>query len=72
MGLAQYGHSYEKREDPVGRDYYWALWSEPTHRPAEEADVTELRRGNVTLTPLQFDLTEQKMLESMPDWDLKG
>jgi 5'-nucleotidase len=72
MALAQYGHSYEKREDPAGRDYYWALWSEPTHPPAEEADVTELRRGNVTLTPLKFDLTEQKMLGSMSDWDLKG
>ena len=72
MGLAQYGHSYEKRQDPAGRDYYWALWSEPTQPPAEQADVTELRRGNVTLTPLKFDLTEQKTLEKMPQWNLKG
>lgn len=72
MGLAQYGHSYEKRKDPAGRDYYWALWSEPTQPPAEQADVTELRRGNVTLTPLKFDLTEQETLGKMPNWDLKG
>ena len=72
MGLAQYGRTYEKRQDPGGRDYYWALWSEPEHPPAEQADVTELRRGNVTLTPLKFDLTEQAMLQAMPSWDLKG
>lgn len=72
MGLAQYGHSYEKRKDPAGRDYYWALWSEPNQPPADHADVTELRRGNVTLTPLKFDLTEQETLEKMPSWDLRG
>ena len=26
MGLAQYGRPYEKRTDPNGRSYYWALW----------------------------------------------
>lgn len=72
MGLAQYGRTYEKRQDPGGRDYYWALWEEPDRSPAETADVTQLRRGNVTLTPLHFDLTETELLKSMPNWNLKG
>ncbi len=72
MGLAQYGREYEKRQDPGGRNYYWALWSEPEKPPSEVADVTELRHGNVTLTPLQFDLTERKLIESMANWNLKG
>lgn len=72
MGLAQYGRTYEKRQDPGGRNYYWALWSEPDQPAPESADVTELRRGNVTLTPLKFDLTEPELLESMPGWNLKG
>ncbi|TWU27085.1 5'-nucleotidase SurE [Novipirellula galeiformis] len=71
MGLAQYGRMYEKRQDPGGRDYYWALWSEPEKPPAEHSDVTALRNGNVTLTPLQFDLTVQPLLESMDDWELE-
>ena len=72
MGLDQYGRSYEKRQDPGGRDYYWALWSEPENPPAESADVTELRKGNVTLTPLKFDLTEKALVEEMKAWDVKG
>lgn len=72
MGLAQYGRTYEKRQDPGGRNYYWALWSESDQPLPEAADVTELRRGNVTLTPLKFDLTEQELLESMSNWNLKG
>ncbi len=72
MGLAQYGESTKNAKTPGGRDYYWALWSEPEQPPVELADVTELRRGNVTLTPLHFDLTEQSLLQSMPSWNLQG
>jgi len=72
MGQDQYGRTYEKRTDPNGRDYYWALWSEPDQPPPPEADVTELRKGNVTLTPLQFNLTDQELLEAMPQWKLKA
>ncbi len=62
MGLAQYGRTYEKRQDPNGRSYYWALWSEPDQPAAAEADVTALRQGNVTLTPLDFNLTQQRII----------
>jgi 5'-nucleotidase len=71
MGLAQYGRAYEKRVDPGGRNYYWALWTEPEEPPPEAADVTELRKGNVTLTPLNFDLADHQMLGKMADWSLK-
>jgi len=71
MGLAQYGREYEKRQDPGGRDYYWALWSEPDQPPPETADVTELRRGNVTVTPLKFDLTEQELMKTMHSWGIR-
>jgi len=72
MGLAQYGRRYEKRSDPGGRDYYWALWSEPEQPPPEMTDVHQLREGNVTLTPLHFDLTRGELLDEMTSWDLKG
>ena len=71
MGLEQYGSRYEKRTDPHGRDYYWALWSEPEQPPPESADVIQLRKGNVTLTPLRFDLTDPRRLEQMKSWDLR-
>ena len=71
MGLAQYGRKYEKRQDPGGRDYYWALWTEPSDPPSESTDVQQLRHGNVTLTPLRFDLTRTELLEQMHGWGLK-
>ena len=70
-GLAQYGNRYEKRQDPGGRDYYWALWKEPAKPPLDNTDVTELRAGNVTLTQLQFDMTDHQATKQMQDWNLK-
>lgn len=71
MGLEQYGRRYEKRTDPHGRDYYWALWTEPEQPPPESADVIQLREGSVTLTPLRFDLTDPNRLAAMASWNLK-
>lgn len=71
MGLAQYGRKYEKRQDPGGRDYYWALWSEPTKPPDELTDLTQLRAGHITLTPLHFNLTRHELLEQMASWNLR-
>jgi 5'-nucleotidase len=72
MGLAQYGRRYEKRQDPGGRDYYWALWSEPDKAPEELTDLTQLRAGNVTLTPLHFNLTRLDLLDKMTEWGIQG
>lgn len=72
MGLAQYGRKYEKRSSPGGRDYYWAMWSEPLQPPVNGSDVTELRAGNVTVSPLDFDLTRHDELEAMRTWGLKA
>ena len=72
MGLEQYGSTYEKRVDPGGRNYYWATWSPPQDIPPDGTDVTELREGNVTVTPLRFDLTKRELLKQMQDWDLKA
>ena len=68
MGLARSGEQYEKRMDPRGRSYFWAL-SDPIEYVAEhETDVSALRKGFVTLTPLDFDLTKRSLLAEMEPW----
>jgi 5'-nucleotidase len=72
MGLEQYGSTYEKRVDPGGRNYYWATWKPPADLQPDGTDVTELRAGNVTVTPLQFDLTLRDQVAAMQSWALKA
>ncbi len=34
----------------------------------EHTDLAELRRGHITLTPLDYDLTKTSMVNEMRDW----
>ena len=69
MGLVRYGEHYEKRIDPRGRSYFWAT-NEPPPPPGEfETDLSALRKGFITLTPLHFDLTQRSALAEMQDWN---
>jgi 5'-nucleotidase len=68
MGVARYGEEFEKRTDPRGRTYYWAT-NEPPPSPGEqETDLTALSAGYITLTPLDFDLTNRPILREMTTW----
>jgi 5'-nucleotidase len=68
MGLSKAAEQYEKRLDPRGRSYFWAL-SDPVMTDSEgETDLSALRKGFVTLTPLDFDLTRRKKLAEMAQW----
>ena len=68
MGLDRYGESYEKRIDPRGRPYYWATTDPPPQPGQTETDLTALSQGFITVTPLDFNLTKQPVLEQMRDW----
>ena len=65
MGLDRYGEQYEKRLDPRGRSYYWATNEPPAPLGGKETDVTALRQGSITLTPLHFDLTQHGAVERL-------
>jgi 5'-nucleotidase len=70
MGLLRYGEQYEKRLDPRGRSYYWATNEPAPPLGTEESDLTALRSGHITLTPLHFDLTQHETLQRMRCWQL--
>ncbi|MEE2681682.1 MAG: 5'/3'-nucleotidase SurE [Planctomycetota bacterium] len=59
MNLAAGSSSYECRQSPDGRDYYWACGSGiKFDRTANGSDVEALLAGNATVTPLDYDLTD--------------
>jgi 5'-nucleotidase len=68
MGTFRYGENYEKRVDPRGRNYFWAV-SDPPPPPGEhETDISALKKGFITLTPLHYDMTNRRALAGMQDW----
>ncbi|PHR97632.1 MAG: 5'/3'-nucleotidase SurE [Blastopirellula sp.] len=71
MGLARYGEHFIKRVDPRGRDYYWATGDPPPEPTDHETDLSAMKKGLITVTPLQFDMTQKAEFEEMKSWDLR-
>ena len=70
MGINRYGEHFVKRADPKGRNYYWATNDPPPKPTDHETDLTELEKGHVTLSPLDYNLTKQSQLAAMEQWRL--
>lgn len=54
--------TYDRRKDPKGRDYFWNTSLFTLDNAEPDSDVSSLREGYVTITPLQFDLTDHQLL----------
>lgn len=63
--------TYDKRQDPRGRDYYWNSSVFTLGETEDDTDVAALRDGYVTITPLQFDMTHYPMLHEWQGRDWK-
>lgn len=70
MGLSRYGENFIRRKDPIGRTYFWATTDPPPEKTEHETDLTALDAGNVTLTPLDYNLTSFQQMSRMQEWDL--
>jgi 5'-nucleotidase len=57
--------TYEQRKDPRGRDYFWNSSVFKLGETEDDTDVAALRDNYITITPLQFDLTDHAMLKQM-------
>jgi 5'-nucleotidase len=68
MDVTPYGDKFERRTDPWGRDYYWATGTPPPARAGAETDLSALKKGFVSVTPLDYDMTKTAVLAEMQPW----
>ncbi len=62
LGHRMYSDTYEKRVDPRGGVYYWLAGEIVNTDDHEHSDVIALRNNCVSVTPIQFDLTNHTVL----------
>jgi 5'-nucleotidase len=55
--------TYERRRDPRGREYFWNNTIFKLGQTEEDTDVAALRDHFITITPLQFDLTDHAQMK---------
>jgi 5'-nucleotidase len=65
QGRTAYDDSVELRDDPRGREYIWVTGTMREHIDGEETDLTVVRNGYASLTPIKFDLTARDKIESL-------
>jgi len=62
-----------KGKDPHGRDYYWLAGEMRGSPPPgeEDTDVWAVFSGYISITPLQLDLTDHRLLDELRMWERK-
>jgi 5'-nucleotidase len=68
MKLTRSKDHFEKRVDPLGRNYFWATGEKRNPDIGEDSDEAVLREGLISITPLDFDLTRHDILARMRAW----
>ncbi|QTA38413.1 5'/3'-nucleotidase SurE [Thermosipho ferrireducens] len=62
-----YEDYFEKRVDPVGRDYYWMMGNVIENDPDPLADYKALKEGYVSVTPISVFMTNEKYLKYLEE-----
>lgn len=71
LGIRYYHDVIVERADPRGRPYFWIGGLPPTGEPEEGTDVGALACGNISITPLNLDMTDRGQLARMDEWPLQ-
>ena len=68
QGSIYFKDHFEKREDPRGRLYYWMTGDIKDPDTAIESDGVALKKGYVSITPLQLQMTNLDFINELKDW----
>jgi 5'-nucleotidase len=74
QGLSRFRERFERRVDPRGNVYYWLTGETPVEDRVPDADAVALKKNEISITPISYDLTcteELERLRACPLPDLK-
>ncbi len=67
---AHWVEEFDKRTNPMGREYYWLSGKFINEDKGEDTDEWALRQGYVSMVPTQFDLTAHHFIQELNNWSL--
>ncbi|MEP6589731.1 MAG: 5'/3'-nucleotidase SurE [Gemmatimonadota bacterium] len=71
LGSRVFSESVAKSADPWGREVYWIGGGKITWAGADDTDQCAVKEGYVSITPLQLDLTNHELLDTVRAWRLE-
>ncbi len=67
---AHWEEKFDKRTNPLGRDYYWLTGEFVNKDKGEDTDEWALKNGYISVVPTQFDLTAHHVIKDINNWEL--
>ena len=69
---AMWTEKFDKRTNPMGRDYYWLTGKFVDMDNGEDTDEWALANGYVSVVPVQFDLTAHHAIPVLNTWTFEN
>ncbi len=67
---ANWKEKFDKRTNPMGKDYYWLTGEFELLDRGEDTDEWALANGYISVVPTQFDLTAHHVIQDLNSWTL--
>lgn len=67
---ANWNEKFEKRVNPMGKDYYWLSGVFENLDGGEDTDEYALENNYISVVPVQFDFTAHHFIETLKGWKL--
>jgi 5'-nucleotidase len=72
QGRSTWDDTFDVRRDPANREYFWLKGRLNVVDTDPDADQVAVQNRYVSVTPIQYDLTDLRMLEEMKGWGIDG
>ncbi|MEM6892780.1 MAG: 5'/3'-nucleotidase SurE [Bacteroidota bacterium] len=69
---ANWKEKFDKRQSPMGKNYYWLTGEFELLDKGKDTDEWALAQGYISVVPTQFDLTAHHIIPQINNWDLNG
>jgi 5'-nucleotidase len=66
---AHWVEKFDKRQSPMGKDYYWLTGEFINEDKGDDTDEAALAHGYISVVPTQFDLTAHHAIQKLNSWD---
>ena len=70
QGDSRWDDTFDMRVDPSNRTYYWLTGKIDVLDTTDETDVVAVRRNYISVTPIRYELTDERGLKAIRGWKL--
>ncbi len=71
QGKTRWDDMFEVRRDPNNKEYFWLAGKLEVIDYADDTDQIAIMNNFVSITPIQYDLTDYALLKTMRRWNVK-